>query len=69
MEIYDRRVYNTAVRELNDVDWFGCPYDICEEMVKLMLRYFPDSSVEETCHDVNWAVANELGGGCELESY
>jgi len=32
-----------------------------------MLRYFPDSDSDKVGHDVSWAIANVLGGGCELE--
>lgn len=68
MPDYDTRVYNKAVRELRGVQWDGCPYDIIEEMTNLMERYFLLHTRDAIRHAVGWAVSDELGGGCEVES-
>ena len=68
MSDYDIRVYNKAVRELRGVEWSGCPYDIVGCMTETMERYFPLHTQEAIHHAVCWAVADELGGGCEIET-
>ena len=68
MPDYDTRIYNKAVQELRGVQWDGCPYDMIEGMADLMERYFQGHTRDAIHHAVRWAIADELGGGCEVES-
>lgn len=67
-DIYDERVYNIVVREMKELKYFfGNLHEVLKKLV--MEHYLPDEDLDpkHVEHDIEWALADALGDGCEID--
>ena len=69
-DLYNEKVYKATFNEVKDLKYYHSIDELKSVMKTLMMNnYFPNDNLdeEEVEHDINWALADALGNGCELE--